>query len=360
MQSLQDYTDLLGGNNNNMTSDNLSLIEDDTPKRTTNKGVNQSTANRSTIGNSVTAYQDINKTLGNFYEKPKEDPEKEALKEKLEELEAKMNEKDSKQSAMDEQMALMEKSYELASKYMPQGQTGGNPFEQQPSGIGSEDMKNKIVKSNSSSGKKTKVVPINNVKKEVVSALAQQLSDEEFMYQYDQERNMGFTTVDNTHMVNEKNTIKAIVHDDQTLVDGQTVRLRLTEPLVAGTTVITENSIVTGVAKIQGERLDIQITSLEQNGEIIPVEMLAYDTDGQKGIYIPGSLEMNAAKEIVANMGNSVGTSFTMTQNAGAQLASDLTKGLVQGTSQYMTKKIKQVKVHLKSGYKLLLLPKEN
>ena len=130
--------------------------------------------------------------------------------------------------------------------------------------------------------------------------------------------------------------------------------------MAAGTTIVPENSIVTGVAKIQGERMDIQITSLEHNGEIIPVEMQAYDTDGQRGIYIPGSLEMNAVKEIAANMGNSVGTSFTMTQSTGAQLTSDLTKGLIQGTSQYMNKKIKQVKVKIKSGYKMLLLPKEN
>lgn len=144
------------------------------------------------------------------------------------------------------------------------------------------------------------------------------------------------------------------------MVDRQTIRLRLTEPLAAGTTIVPENSIVTGVAKIQGKRLDVQITSIEYNGEITPVKMQAYDTDGQRVIYIPYSLEMNAVKEIVANMGNSVGTSFTMTQSTGAQLTSDLTKGLIQGTSQYMNKKIKQVKVKIKSGYKMLLLPKEN
>lgn len=69
---------------------------------------------------------------------------------------------------------------------------------------------------------------------------------------------------------------------------------------------------------------------------------------------------MNAVKEIAANMGNSVGTSFTMNQSTGQQITSDLTKGLMQGASQYMTKKIRQVKVNLKSGYRVYLLPKEN
>ena len=347
MQSLQDYADLLGSNNGN-PADNLSFIEEDIPQ--SNK------ANQSTIDNSVSAYQDINKTLGNFYEKPKDDPEKEEMKRKLEELESKMQEKEDAKNSMDEQLALMEKSYEMASKYMPQGQTQEPPFKQQSSG----NLIDRVKAKNANSGKKVKVKPINSIEENIVSALVQQYTDEDFMYQYDQVRNMNFVTVDNTKLTNERNAIKAIVHDDQTLVDGQTVRLRLVEALAAGSTIIPENSIITGVAKIQGERLDIQITSLEHNGEIMSVEMQAYDTDGQKGIYIPGSLEMNAVKEIVANMGNSVGTSFTMTQSTGAQLTSDLTKGLIQGTSQYMNKKIKQVKVRVKSGYKMFLLPKEN
>jgi len=118
------------------------------------------------------------------------------------------------------------------------------------------------------------------------------------------------------------------------------------------------NTILTGMAKIQGECLEIIISSLEYEGTIIPVEMATYDTDGQRGIYIPGSLEMNAAKEIIANMGNSVGTSFTMTKSMGAQLTSNLTKGTIQGLSAYMQRKIRQVKVTLKSEYRVMLMPK--
>ena len=39
----------------------------------------------------------------------------------------------------------------------------------------------------------------------------------------------------------------------------------------------------------------------------------------------------------------------------GAQLASDLGKGLIQGTSQYIAKKMRTVKVHLKAGYRVML-----
>ena len=36
--------------------------------------------------------------------------------------------------------------------------------------------------------------------------------------------------------------------------------------------------MVVGTGKIQGERLDIEITSLEYDGTIIPVELAVYDT----------------------------------------------------------------------------------
>lgn len=242
---------------------------------------------------------------------------------------------------------------------MPQNHDQGNSFQNQSS---NESLSKRIAKGSvgSSNNGKTKITSIKQVREHMVSALAQNISNEELYQQYDQARNFGFNTVASKVLTSDKNTIGAVVHDDQTLIDGQTVRLRLTEPLVAGTSVIAENSIITGVAKIQGERLEILITSLEYQAEIIPVEMTVYDTDGQRGIYIPGSMEMNAVKEIAANMGNSVGTSFTMNQSTGQQITSDLTKGLMQGASQYMTKKIRQVKVNLKSGYRLYLLPKEN
>lgn len=304
------------------------------------------------IDNSVSAYRDINRTLGNFYEQPKNDPEKEEMKKKLEELEARMNEKTAKQSEMDEQLAFMEKSYELASKYMPNGQ--------QDNSSNSESLSKKIANGTvKSKNGKTKVSPVRRIDNQIVSALNQPIGNNELYLMYDQPRNMGFNTAGGEIGISQKNTISAVVHDDQTVVDGQTTRLRLTEPLVAGSTLIPENTIVTGIAKIQGERLEIIISSIEYEGTIIPVEMSTYDTDGQRGIYIPGSLEMNAAKEIIANMGNSVGTSFTMTESTEAQLTSDLTKGAIQGLSAYMQKKIRQVKVTLKSGYQVMLMPKQ-
>ncbi|NDV96630.1 conjugative transposon protein TraM [Dysgonomonas sp. 521] len=349
MQSLQGYMDILEGETKDKQQITLPLVDEleQSPILQQNE--------KAPISNSVAAYQDINKTLGSFYEKPKDDPEKEEMKKKLEELEAKMQEKDNTKSQMDEQLELMERSYQMAAKYLPQGQQDNNSSQESLS----KRISNGNVKSNSNNGK-TKVAPIRQIQNQTVSSLSQRLSDEDYFMMYDQPRNTSFNTMGGSVGVSEKNTISAVIHDDQTVINGQTTRLRLTEPLMAGTILIPENTIVTGVAKIQGERLNIQISSIEYQGTIIPVEMSTYDSDGQRGIYIPGSLEMNAAKEIMANMGNSVGTSFTMTESTGAQLTSDLTKGAIQGLSAYMQKKIKEVKVTLKAGYKVMLMPKAN
>ena len=345
---------------NEKAANNLLLADEQTTTNTNTVKSSRGSVSKgnSTTGNSVAAYQDINRTLGNFYETPKDDPEKKELKKKLDELEAKMQEREDKQSAMNDQLALMEKSYQLAAKYMPQGQNGENPYGNSSGGLSAEEMKNKITKT--SQNGKTKITPVKQVREQTVSALSQPISHGEFFEMYDQPRNMGFNTMGGETGISTKNTIAAIVDNDQMVVDGQSVRLRLTEPLIAGSTFIPENTIITGMAKIQGERLDIQVTSIEYEGTILSVEMAIYDSDGQKGIFIPGSLEMNAVKEIAANMGNSVGTSFTVTQNAGQQIASDVTKGVIQGASQYMAKKIRQVKVTLKAGYKVMLMPKSN
>ena len=128
----------------------------------------------------------------------------------------------------------------------------------------------------------------------------------------------------------------------------------------AGTTVIPQNTLVTGICKIGGERLGITITALEYKGLIIPVELTVVDTDGQEGIFIPGSMEMSAIKEVAANLGGNLGTTINLNQqSAGDQLLTDLGKGAIQGASQYISKKMRTVKVHLKANYQVMLYAKQ-
>lgn len=304
---------------------------------------------------SASAYQDINRTLGSFYEAPREDPEKEELRARLAELENRMSsEQQSPAITVNDQMALLEKSYQLAAKYMPSG--GGQSSSNMALASDGETASERKAVVTTRNGKAV-AFPVSPVSEQVVSALAQPMSDSTFRSEYVKERNYIFHTAIGTAPLTEKNTISACVHTRQTVTDGQTVRFRLLEPMLVSGKEIPRNTSLVGVAKIQGERLNVLISSLEYHGNIIPLELAVYDTDGQAGIFIPGSMERSAAKEIVAGMGTSAGSSMNFSTDAGAQLAADLGKGLIQGTSQYFSKKMRTVKVHLKAGYRVFLSP---
>ena len=204
------------------------------------------------------------------------------------------------------------------------------------------------------------VTPVKRVVRQVVSALGHPMTDEAFIAAHSQARNYGFQTAVGVQAAAEKNTIAATVYGNQTVSDGQAVRLRLSEPMAAGERILPKNALITGAAKIQGERLTIVIETLEYGGTLIPTALSVYDTDGQEGIFIPNSMERSAVKEIAANMGTAAGSSMNISTDAGAQLAADVGKGLLQGTSQYFAKKVRAVKVHLKAGYRVLLFQKKD
>ena len=347
---MQDLASMFGGGEDE-DAEIPNFDEPQEPKRSYGGG-SGSVRPKETIHTSANAYRDMNRTLGNFYETPKEDPEKEELKERLAQLEAQLATQESPKNIVDEQMALMEKSYELAAKYMPQ--TQGQPMPGQPSTVTTAPAKAKQTEAYKNG--KAQMQSVGEVKERIVSGLVQPMDDSTFIAEYSQERNMGFHTAVGTTGQSEKNTIKACIHENQTITDGQAVRMRLLEPMRAGETVIPKNALVTGLGKIAGERLGISINSLEYKGLIISVELTVIDSDGQEGIFIPGSMEVDAIEEIAANLGGNLGTTINLNQqSAGNQLLTDLGKGAIQGTSQYIAKKMRTIKVHLKAGYNLML-----
>ena len=289
---------------------------------------------------SANAYRDINRQLSTFYETPAVDEEKEDLKRQVTELTDRLQQQQNATPTADDQMALLEKSCELAARYMNGGQVAQVPV------TGSIE-------------RKPDAVAVQAVRETTVSGLQQPMSDADFIRAYSQPRNYGFNTAVGTGYAMGKNTVAACIHQDQTLTDGQAVKLRLLEPMQAGNIVVPKNTLVAGTAKVQGERLDILVSSIEYAGNIIPVELAVFDTDGQKGLSVPSSMEQEAFNEAMANIGSGLGTSISFAQSAGQQVAMDVTRGLLQGTSGYLAKKFRTVKVKLKAGYKVMLYAKQ-
>ena len=280
---------------------------------------------QSAVENSAQAYQEVQASLNDFFveDTSADNVEMEALNERIAELEA-QNALAQRQTAQPDEMELMERSYQLAAQYMG---NGGNYSPPQPT---------------EEKGKRD-VQPVAQVNRNVVSTLGQTSTVR------------GFNTSVGTMRAVAKNTIAAVVAGNQSVVDGESVKLRTVEPMWVGNRLIPRNTTIVGSTRVQGERLEIEITSIECEGSIYEVELQVYDSDGQEGINIPQSMESDALHEIGANMGSTMGSSINISTNTGAQIASDVGRGLINGVSQYLTKKLRTVKVHLKAGYRVML-----
>lgn len=346
VRSLESFSSLIG--KDEPTKIDLSFSENKSEAISPTQSYSGSKQSQKAIQSSATAYKGINKTLGNFYEESKTNPGDEKLRNEIEDLKAQLAET-QKTNSLDEQLLLMEKSYQLAAKYMPES-SKQSPVEvpKSKTSLAAEKINNTVS-----------LKPVSTVSDKIVSALQQNISDSAFIKQFSHPRNYSFITANGEQIQKDRNTIWACVNSNQKLINGQNVRLRLLESVKTGGIVFPLNSVVTGIAQIQGERLHIFINSLEHEGIIIPVQLSAYDTDGQQGLFIPGSIEVNAVKEITAAMGRDAGTSINITQGttAGQQLAADVGRSFIQGTSQYISKKMQTTKVTLKAGHKLLLMP---
>lgn len=329
IQSLQDFG-FIGDDETEEPQAEIDLIPEDVPKPQRGGGASYS----------ANAYRDINRQLSTFYETPAVDEEKEELKRQVAELTGRLQQQQNAMPTADDQMALLEKSYELAARYMNDGGQNGQVAQVPVAGTVTQ---------------KPQALPVQAVRETTVSGLQQPMNDADFIRAYSQPRNYGFNTAVGTGYAMGKNTVAACIHQDQTLTDGQAVKLRLLEPMQAGNIVVPQNTLVTGTAKVQGERLDILVSSIEYAGNIIPVELAVFDTDGQKGLSVPSSMEQEAFNEAMANIGSGLGTSISFAQSAGQQVAMDVTRGLLQGTSGYLAKKFRTVKVKLKAGYKVML-----
>lgn len=300
----------------------------------------------SAIRTSADAYHDINRQLGSFYEQPEPEDDQKTLELewRIQELERQAEEYRKAAEAGDEQLRLMEKSYEMAAKYMPDG---------------GRDNGVKEIPAKTESREKATATPVAQVTEQVVSVLAQPMSDEEFMERYSRPHNMGFHTVTDGDADVMRNSIRACVYRTTTVSDGKEVGLRLLEPVQVGEVYVPANTVLTATARINGERMELTVGSIAHRGVILPVELDVYDTGGMKGVSVPGSQELTALKEMAANMGSTMGSSINISTDAGAQLASDLGRGVIQGASQYLATKFRTVKVTLKANHTVLLVSKK-
>lgn len=146
------------------------------------------------------------------------------------------------------------------------------------------------------------------------------------------------------------NAIEAVIHDTQTVVAGSTIKMRLLSDVFIHGQLIEKDQFIYGVCAISGERMTIAINSIRDEHSLFPVSLKVYDLDGLEGIYIPGAITRDAAKQASAQSLQDVQL-YSMDNSLGVQAA---TAG-IEAAKGLFSKKSKLIKVTVKAGYQILL-----
>lgn len=146
------------------------------------------------------------------------------------------------------------------------------------------------------------------------------------------------------------NTIQVVIHDTQELVSGSTVKMRLVQDIQIKDHLIPKDQFIYGTCSINGERLKIEIMSIRTESSIIPVSLSIYDLDGIEGIFIPGAITRDAAKQATDNSIQNV-----QLMNLDASLAAQTATAGVEVAKGLFSKKAKLIKITVKAGYQLFL-----
>ncbi|EKB03407.1 Bacteroides conjugative transposon TraM protein [Myroides marinus] len=293
-------------------------------------------------------YKQNQEVLSSFYDNT-ENPETDKLKKQIEELEKQLEEKDTPTPiTMDGQLELMEKSFQMAAKYLP----GGQNQTELPSSNETTNVK-------TISSKKQAITVVDKTSKDIVSSLVKPMSLQDFLPINIQSNQTFYTAEGERKTQTHKNSIRVSIKEDQVIINEGYIKLRLLESIVINGALLSETSTLIAKVKVNSGRLELSVNSIKIDDIIIDTELIGYDNYGQKGLEVLDLQEISASKEIIANMGQTAGTSISMSKSASDQIAGDLTKGLIQGVSGYFSKKVKAQRVTLKQGQELFLVPKE-
>jgi conjugative transposon TraM protein len=165
-----------------------------------------------------------------------------------------------------------------------------------------------------------------------------------------------------------KKGISAVIHGDAegiTISSGQEVKIRLLEPLRIfesnESLQLPMGTLISAEAKIGAERLFLSINSIYYNEQMHEVNISIYDIDGREGLNVPSLLDAKNQNKMLTNMaqpisgGNFFVPSGSVANQVGSSIAMNLGQNAIQGVSNYVRKKAKTTKVHVRSNYKILL-----
>ena len=162
-----------------------------------------------------------------------------------------------------------------------------------------------------------------------------------------------FFGIEKAAVSEETFSVEAVVHQSQSLTSGAVVKFRILSDVFVGGLLIPKGTFVFGIATLNDERLEVEISSIRYGSSVFPVQLQVYDMDGLPGIYIPGAISRDVAKGSLDNAAQTLEiTSLDPSLKAQAANAG------VSAAKRLLSKKAKLVKVMVKAGYRVLLTDK--
>ncbi|NIJ52175.1 conjugative transposon protein TraM [Dyadobacter arcticus] len=161
----------------------------------------------------------------------------------------------------------------------------------------------------------------------------------------------GFYALDDHRQAGvNQNAIEAVIDQNQTLVTGGTIKLRLTTDIFISGSRIPAGSFLFGKASLNQERLRVNIESLRSGNSLFPVNLTVHDMDGIEGIYIPGALSRDVGKQSSDRAIQGINIPM-IDPSIGAQAAS----AGIEAAKTFLGRKTKLIQVTVKAGYRVLL-----
>ncbi|MET1055633.1 MAG: conjugative transposon protein TraM [Pedobacter sp.] len=156
----------------------------------------------------------------------------------------------------------------------------------------------------------------------------------------------------------QENFITGIVDQNITGYAGSRLRIRLLEDMMAGRFLIKKGTyLFAQINGFSGQRVNMVISSIMQDGHILPVRLEVYDNDGSPGLYVPAS----AFREFSRELGNNTTQGLTLQQQAenNNQLVMGLLQKIFQSTTTAVGKLIRQNKAKVKYNTLVYLIDPE-
>ncbi|RZJ75991.1 MAG: conjugative transposon protein TraM [Flavobacterium sp.] len=144
--------------------------------------------------------------------------------------------------------------------------------------------------------------------------------------------------------------VPAIIVENQKVLQGSTVKLRLSDSVRLNGQFIPKGHFLFGTCNITNQRLLLQIKNIRLGTSIIPVDLTVYSLDGMPGIPAPEA-ELTGAVNGGADDAIRSMQFLSMDQSIGVQAAG----AGIDAAKSLFSKKLKKVRVKLKADYPILI-----